>query len=683
MTVNMTNVQRASLQESDHLSARSSKPPMRDLRQVFAAGVVIWILVASVVTLILRADWNDLMARVDSTATTVSHLLADHSDRLLVNADLVRHEAELIVGTSGPIRADRSAYDDLRAMIDISPTIVSVWVGDADGQAVITTREFPAPDLNGAGRDYFTTIRNDPDRLYIGNLLVNQYDAEALMINTSRRLSNPDGSIRGFVQVSIDPRSISQTFQQVDLEFEASLWWIGPDGRALVREPALSSDQLSERMPRGSENWPKHDSGERETNVASVRMPIIGGPGADGGRRLYFWSDAPLYGSRIIIGVSYDAMVSRWIATSASTVGLGAIVGLACMAILSLLYRSRQRGLAYMARLENDVRARAGELAESEARLRLAIEAGDLAVWEVDLESDTIIGSPELNRLYGFPEDSTPTLDQLRSRYAPGELDRVRAESSEKFAQGESRLEFEIRHVWPDGTEKWLLMRAQIGRNRAGDGTRVVGVVADITESKKQEALLATVANELRHRLMNTITVISALASRSWPKEFAEEKKTFLSRLRAIGKSTDLMFSKDSEQGGSTLKRLLLDITEPYRSPEHDPFIFEGPDDVIVAGHVRPLAMAFHELCTNALKYGSLSVTDGRVAVRWCQQEDGSLEIDWQEMQGPPVKAPERSGLGSTLLTGLLFNNPSSVTINYDISGVTCTIVIREPRAAV
>ena len=93
--------------------------------------------------------------------------------------------------------------------------------------------------------------------------------------------------------------------------------------------------------------------------------------------------------------------------------------------------------------------------------------------------------------------------------------------------------------------------------------------------------------------------------------------------------------------------------------------------------------MAFHELCTNALKYGSLSVTDGRVAVRWCQQEDGSLEIDWQEMQGPPVKAPERSGLGSTLLTGLLFNNPSSVTINYDISGVTCTIVIREPRAAV
>jgi hypothetical protein len=70
-----------------------TKRRKRDLRLVFAAGLFVWIAIATVVTLIARGDWNDIVARVQSTANTVSRLLADHSDRLLVNADLVRNEA--------------------------------------------------------------------------------------------------------------------------------------------------------------------------------------------------------------------------------------------------------------------------------------------------------------------------------------------------------------------------------------------------------------------------------------------------------------------------------------------------------------------------------------------------------------------------------------------------------------
>ena len=317
-------------------------------------------------------------------------------------------------------------------------------------------------------------------------------------------------------------------------------------------------------------------------------------------------------------------------------------------------------------------------LKESEARLILAIEAGQLAVWEVDVEADTVIGSPELNRLYGFPEDSTPNLEELRSRYAPGELERIREEFSKSIAQGDPNLESEIRHIWPDGTEKWLLMRAQIGRNTTDTATRVVGVVADITRVKQQEARLATVASELRHRLMNTITVISALARRSWPKDSSDSRDDFLTRLRAIGKATDLMFSSRGDPERTTLRYLLSEITGPYKSVRHNPFNFEGPDDVTVTKHMRPLAMAFHELCTNALKYGALSVTEGEVSVRWSYQVDSSLQIVWREMGGPVVSAPERSGLGSSLLKDLLFSQPNSVTIEYDVDGVICTIVIRD-----
>ena len=663
--------------EPGSMSGQLSSRLTRDLRLVVASGLSIWIAIAALVTLIVRDDWNDLVASVNSTSTTVSRLLAEQTDRLLVTADLVRHQAERIVGTSGPLNVDRAAYDDLRSLIEISPTIASIWVGNAEGQAVLTTREFPAPNLSGASRDYYKTVRDDPDRLYVGNLIVNQYAAEALLINTSRRFSNADGSMRGFVQVSLDPASIGRTFQQVDLGFDASLWWIGPDGRALIREPALPAEELDERMPPGSESWPQHGPEVRVESTKQVQTPIMAVSQTDG-TRLYFWSDASLYGSRIIVGVSHEAMVARWTASIAWTVAFGVAIGLASMVILSLLYRARQRGLAYAALLERDVATRTVDVAESEARLKLAIEAGQLAVWEVDVENDTVIGSPELNRLYGFPEDSTPNLDELRSRYAPGELERIREEGSKRIAQGNTNLESEIRHIWPDGTEKWLLMRAQVGRNRTDTGTRVVGVVADITRVKQQEARIATVAGELRHRLMNTITVISALARRSWPKVSSEAKDDFLTRLRSIGKAIDLMFSAGSDPEKATLRHLLSEITGPYKSAGHNPFNFEGPDNVTVTKHMRPLAMAFHELCTNALKYGALSVTEGEVLVRWNYQEDKSLQIVWQEMRGPVVNVPERSGLGSALLKDLLFSKPNTVTIEYDTDGVICTIVIRD-----
>jgi len=123
-------------------------------------------------------------------------------------------------------------------------------------------------------------------------------------------------------------------------------------------------------------------------------------------------------------------------------------------------------------------------LADSETRLRLAIDAGQLAVWEIDLETLHISPSPALNRLYGFPDDAEPTTEDYLSRYAPGERDRVDTISAALAARGENELEVEVRHLWPDGTEKWLLIRAVLGPLKA------IGVAIDITEGKASETAL-------------------------------------------------------------------------------------------------------------------------------------------------------------------------------------------------
>lgn len=335
-----------------------------------------------------------------------------------------------------------------------------------------------------------------------------------------------------------------------------------------------------------------------------------------------------------------------------------------------------ERAIAFVGSLQDitEEKAREDALAGSEARLRLAMEAGQLAVWEVDVGLDKVTTSPELNRLYGFPEDSTPSMDDYRSRYAPGELERVRTEAEKIVAAGGDKLNFEIRHLWPDGTEKWLLLKAEVGLNAHADGVRVIGVVADITETKKNEERLAIVARELRHRLQNNIAIISALAARSWPVEFQEERRDFQRRLVAIGKATELMFPRSDVIEQVTVERLLQEITGPYRSEAQDPFSFDGPDAPLPDRHVRPLAMAIHELATNAVKYGALSVAEGKVIVRWQAAKDGALTIEWRETDGPPVAPPQNAGLGSELLTKLLFQTPNSIVVSYDVEGLRCSI---------
>jgi PAS domain S-box-containing protein len=103
-------------------------------------------------------------------------------------------------------------------------------------------------------------------------------------------------------------------------------------------------------------------------------------------------------------------------------------------------------------------------LRQSESRLRLALDAGRMAVWESDTRTNSVTTSPELNRLLGFPEDAAPTIEEIRSRYAPGAQDRLRAATAAALGRGERYAEEELEVIWPDGSRHWLLLRARRGR---------------------------------------------------------------------------------------------------------------------------------------------------------------------------------------------------------------------------
>jgi PAS domain S-box-containing protein len=317
------------------------------------------------------------------------------------------------------------------------------------------------------------------------------------------------------------------------------------------------------------------------------------------------------------------------------------------------------------------------ELKDQQTRLELAISAGDLAVWELNLKTNSIVTSPELNQLYGFSKNATPSLEDFLAVYAPGESDRVQAESAKIVADGGTAIRFEAKHIWADGTVKWISVRAQLLSDNSGAPDRVIGVAMDVTERRLNEERLAVTARELQHRVKNNLAIVQSISVQSFRSARTTEAglSAFNERLRALGAATDLLTSSNWQHVS------VADVVEatlrPYRDDAVDRFAIGGDAMHIPSKDAVSLGMALHELCTNAIKYGALSVETGKVSIQWRRNSQQSV-LEWRELGGPRVTPPEgNNGFGMKLLRSQLFDGvPQSVEVAFLSEGLFCRMVL-------
>jgi PAS domain S-box-containing protein len=290
---------------------------------------------------------------------------------------------------------------------------------------------------------------------------------------------------------------------------------------------------------------------------------------------------------------------------------------------------------------------------DSQSRLKIAVDAGRMAIWEIDIARGTMLHSAELNRLLGFPEDARPSLDEVRARYFPGERERLGEAARKALSQGERFVEFEFRYVMADQSVKWLLLRAEVTIDAGGMPTRAVGVVMDITERKRTEERIQLLMREVNHRSKNLLAVVQSVASqtasRGDPSDFVAR---FGERLQGLSASHDLLVRNSWE--GVGLAELILSQLSHFRDLIGKRITLSGPPLQLRAAAAQSLGMALHELATNAGKYGSLAGAEGGLSITWSRHgEDWAqrISITWEESGGPAVKPASRRGFGTLLIT--------------------------------
>jgi two-component sensor histidine kinase len=318
--------------------------------------------------------------------------------------------------------------------------------------------------------------------------------------------------------------------------------------------------------------------------------------------------------------------------------------------------------------------------------LRRANLAAGVALWSWHIAGDHFSMDEAAFAMWDLPHADSITFDQMSTRIHPADRDRVRAAfNATRGIEGAYEIDFRIIAL---GKVRWISARgvgADVGMH---DGV-VFGIFIDVTQRKQAEEGSELLAGEMSHRVKNLLAIASGLtqiASRS-SETVVEMAKDLTSRLASLGRAHDLVRPLPGHQGTAAL---LADLLAVLLSPYEEIGTFQGRIRIAVPrmgvgeGSATTLALVIHELATNSLKYGALSVPEGTLDVSGTL-DDEDVKVVWLERGGPSVEhSDERSGYGSRLLQRSVTGQLGG-TIAYDWSpaGVTVALTMKVSKLAV
>jgi PAS domain S-box-containing protein len=321
-------------------------------------------------------------------------------------------------------------------------------------------------------------------------------------------------------------------------------------------------------------------------------------------------------------------------------------------------------------------------LRESEERLRLALDVGRMGAWDWNLKTGEIAWSDEVYRIQGYAVGAAmANYEAWAAHVHPDDLPGAEAAMAQA-RDGRQDYVCQFRMLLPDGTVRWCSERGRYFYE--GDqAVRMIGVMEDVTERRQWEEKQQVLIAELQHRTRNLIAVIHSISHQTMAgaSSFEEFEERFSSRLLALSRVQGLL-SRADEQPISIGALVRTELEALGATHVNDRVVLEGPTVKLRNSVVQTIALALHELSTNALKYGALGTPDGHLSVSWhvYQAEGGErcLALQWVERDVDMQRwkeTPARIGYGRQLIEEALpYQLGARTRFEMGEDGVRCSI---------
>lgn len=335
-------------------------------------------------------------------------------------------------------------------------------------------------------------------------------------------------------------------------------------------------------------------------------------------------------------------------------------------------------GLSVYLRDLSGQKAREAALRASEERLRLALDGTGMGTWDKDLETRWTTWSRHLFRMLGYPivEDGQADMDMWRRLVHPDDLAALMEDWDRARRQGTDFRSTHRIHRADDASIRWIEAHGRVLHGQAASGSgRFVGVMIDVTDRREGEERGAVLAREVDHRAKNVLSVVQAVLRLTPASDAASFVQIVEGRVGALARAHTHL--ANARWLGADLRDVLADEVTPAIKELR--VSLEGPGISLAAGAVQPLALAIHELFTNAQRHGALSVPGGQISIVWSVLEDtGLLRLSWLESGGPRIAEPQdRKGFGFTLMNMSVKGQLSGkVTLDWRRNGLACHIDI-------
>ena len=349
--------------------------------------------------------------------------------------------------------------------------------------------------------------------------------------------------------------------------------------------------------------------------------------------------------------------------------------------VFAELYRKSKQLENLNAELEKRVDERTAELAASNAQLiaseerrNMALSAGNMGSWDWNADDGTCLVDDGLCRILGVQRSTfVPRPENIRPLIHPDDWRRLMvAWTHATPAQTSWRTDFRVLRT--GGEFRWCVGTAAAIYDNDGKLARLSGVAADITERKRAEDHQLLLAREVDHRAKNSLAVVQSIIRLTRAEHIKDYQSRIEGRIQALSRVHSLL--AHSRWEGAEVQTLVQEELTPYQMGGAENISISGPKVSVTPPVAQTLALALHELATNAAKYGALSAEQGRIHLSW-QIVGATLVLTWRETGGPPAGAPQRTGLGlQMIISGAKSQIGGQANFDWQPGGLACTLAL-------